>query len=129
MHLEVEEKEGFNIVSVVGELDVYTVPLFRKVLLKIEGDRKHDIVLDLSKMTFIDSSGIGSLIETYQKVTSSEGSIVFVVENPRILKILKMVNLDSVFNIFSNLGKAFQFVGVSSGYIDEDFFSDKIERR
>lgn len=124
MEIQVEEKEGFHAVTPVGELDVYTVPLFRKVVLKLEGDRRHDLILDLTKVTFIDSSGFGSLIETYQKVRSVEGNIVFVLDNPRILKLFRLVNLDRVFKIYPNLGKALQSVGVSGGYVDEKFFSD-----
>lgn len=124
MEIQVEEKEGFYTVTPVGELDVYTVPLFRKVVLKLEGDRRHDIILDLTSLTFLDSSGIGSLIEVYQKVRSAEGNIAFVLDNPRILKLFRLVNLDRVFRIYPNLGKALQAVGVSSGYVDEKFFSD-----
>lgn len=124
MEIEVEEKEGFNVVSPVGELDVYTVPLFRKVVLKLEGDRKHDLILDLTRLTFIDSSGLGSLIEIYQKMNAAQGEIAYVVDNPRILKILKLVELDKVFRLFSNLGRALQYVGATGGYVDEEFFSD-----
>lgn len=126
MEIEVEEKEGFHVVTPVGELDVYTVPLFRKVVLDLEGKRRHDLILDLSKVTFIDSSGLGSLIESYQRVSSSEGEMAFVIDNPRILKIVRLVNLDKIFQIFPNLGQALQAVGVSGGYVDEEFFSDDI---
>lgn len=124
MEIEVEEKEGYNVVTPVGELDIYSVPLFRKVVLKLEGDRRHDLILDLSRVTFIDSSGLGSLIEIFQKVRSLEGVIAYVVDNPRILKIFKLVNLNKVFPVFPNLGRALQDVGVTGGYVDEDFFSD-----
>lgn len=124
MEIEVEEKEGYHIVSPIGELDIYTVPLFRKVVLKLEGDRRHDLILDLTRVTFIDSSGLGSLIEIFQKVQSVEGEIAYVVDNPRILKIFKLVDLDKVFPVFSNLGRALQDVGVTGGYVDEEFFSD-----
>ncbi len=124
MEIEVEEKEGYHIVSPVGELDIYTVPLFRKVVLKLEGDRRHDLILDLTRVTFIDSSGLGSLIEIFQKVQSVEGEIAYVVDNPRILKIFKLVDLDKVFPVFPNLGRALQDVGVTGGYVDEEFFSD-----
>lgn len=124
MEIQVEEKEGFHTVAPIGELDIYTVPLFRKVVLKLEGDRRHDLILDLTRLTFLDSSGLGSLIETYQKVRSAGGNIVFVLENPRILKLFRLVDLDRVFRIYPNLGKALQSVGVSSGYVDEKFFSD-----
>jgi anti-sigma B factor antagonist len=124
MQVEVEEKEGFNIVTPVGELDVYWVPLFRKVVLKLEGDRRHDLVLDLTRMTFIDSSGIGSLIEIFQKVQAAEGELAFVIDNPRIIKILKLVGLDRVFRVFPNLGRALQHMGATGGYVDEEFFSD-----
>lgn len=125
LEIEVEEKEGYHIVTPVGELDIYTVPLFRKVVLKLEGDRRHDLILDLTRVTFIDSSGLGSLIEIFQKVQSVQGEIAYVVNNPRILKVFKLVDLDKVFPIFSNLGRALQDVGVTGGgYVDEEFFSD-----
>ncbi len=124
MEILVEEKEGYHTVTPVGELDIYTVPLFRKVILKVEGDLKKGVILDLSQMSFVDSSGIGALIETYQKITSKNGEIVFILDNPRIMKIFKLVKLDRVFKIFPNLGQALQSIGVSRGYIDEEFFSD-----
>jgi anti-sigma B factor antagonist len=124
LEIEVEEKEGYTVVSPVGELDVYTVPLFRKVVLKLGADRRHDLIMDLTKLTFIDSSGLGSLIETFQKVQSAEGEIAFVIDNPRILKILKLVDLDRVLHIFPNLGRALEHVGAAGGYYDKEFFSD-----
>jgi len=126
LEIEVEEKEGFHVVTPKGELDVYTVPLFRKVVLKLEGERRHDIILDLTNVTFIDSSGLGSLIELYQKAQSVDGEIAFVIDNPRILKVMRLVGLDGVFKIFPNLGRALQSVGISGGYVDEEFFSDQI---
>ena len=124
MEIEVEEKEGYHIVTPVGELDVYTVPLFRKVVLKLEGERRHDLILALTRLTFIDSSGIGSLIEIYQKVQTVEGELAYVIDNPRILKILRLVELNKVLRVFPNIGRALQDVGVTGGYVDEDFFSD-----
>jgi anti-sigma B factor antagonist len=124
LEIQLEEKEGYNIVTPIGELDVYTVPLFRKVVLKLEGGRKHDLILDMTKVTFVDSSGLGALIETYQKARSADGDIAYIIDNPRILKILKLVDLDKVFRIFPNLGRALEYVGVASGYVDEEFFSD-----
>jgi anti-sigma B factor antagonist len=124
VEIEVQEKEGYHIVTPVGELDVYTVPLFRKVVLKPEGDRRHDLILDLTRLTFIDSSGIGSLIEIYQKVQTVEGELAYVIDNPRILKILRLVELNKILRVFPNLGRALQDVGVTGGYVDEDFFSD-----
>lgn len=124
MEIEVEEKEGYHIVTPIGELDIYTVPLFRKVVLKLEGDRRHDMILDLSRLTFLDSSGLGSLIEIFQKVRSVDGEIAYVVSNPRIIKIFRLVDLDKVFPIFPNLGRALQDKGVTGGYVDEEFFSD-----
>ena len=124
MEIQVEEREGFHIVTPVGGLDVYTVPLFRKVILKLEGDRRHDIIIDLTKVTFIDSSGLGSLIEMFQKTQQAQGELAFVIVNPRIMKIIKLVNLDRVFKIYTNIGRALQSVGISGGYVDEEFFSD-----
>lgn len=124
MEIEVEEKEGYHIVTPIGELDIYTVALFRKVVLKLEGDRRHDLILDLSRVAFIDSSGLGSLIEIWQKVQSVDGEIAYVVSNPRMLKVFRLVDLDRVFRVFPNLGRALQDVGITGGYVDEEFFSD-----
>lgn len=125
MEIEVEEKEGYNIVAPVGELDIYTVPLFRKVINKLENDRKHDLILDLSRLTFIDSSGLGSLIEVWQRAQTSGATVAYVVSNPRILKVFKLVELHKVFRMYPNVGRALQAVGITGGYVDEEFFSDK----
>jgi anti-anti-sigma factor len=124
LEIEVEDKEGYQVVTPIGELDVYTVPLFRKVVLKLEGDRRHDLILDLTRVSFIDSSGLGSLIEVYQKVQAAQGEVAYVIDNPRILKILRLVDLDRVFKVFPNLGQALQNLGVTGGYVDREFFSD-----
>ncbi len=124
MEVKVEEREGYNVVKPMGELDVYTVPHFRKAMLRLEGDKKHHLIIDLGAVDYIDSTGLGSLIEIYQKVESAGGELAFVCDNPGILKILNLTNLNKVFRLFPNLGKAFQHASISGGYIDEEFFSD-----
>ena len=118
MEIQVEEKEGFRVVTPIGELDVYTVPLFRKVILKLEGERRHDIVFDLTRVSFIDSSGLGSLIETFQKSQAVKGELAFVIDNPRLLKIIRLVDLHKVFKI-TQIDKLFKFFDTEKAALAE----------
>ena len=65
----VTEKEGVSIVSLVGDVDLESSPIAREVLLEAVG-KNGPVLADLSRVDYIDSSGIASLVETLQTAKS-----------------------------------------------------------
>jgi anti-anti-sigma factor len=74
-------------------LDAFSEPTFRKVLGKCIEDGKKHVILDLSKIDFIDSSGLGALVQLAKQTQTAEGSFQ-IVTNPRVTQTVKLVRLE-----------------------------------
>jgi len=95
-----------HIVSVIGEIDLFTAPEFKQhVAAPIDAGRKH-VVVDLTETTFIDSSSLGVLIGAHRRLRRYEGSLVIVCNNDAIAKTFRITGLDSVFTIVASLEEA-----------------------
>jgi anti-sigma B factor antagonist len=94
------------VVQVVGDLDICSAPAVRaEVERLIDGDQT-DVLVDLTKVTFIDSTGIGALVGTLKKVRSREGRLELVLNDPKVLKTFRIAGLTGVFVIHSDLDHA-----------------------
>ncbi len=99
-------QEGIHhIVSLNGEVDLENSPKARQVLLDVVG-REKKILVDLSGVTYMDSSGIASLVEAYQRAKKHGAEFSLVRVNPSALRVLKLARLDKVFRIHETLEDA-----------------------
>jgi len=79
-------------------LDAFSEPTFRKVVGKYIEDGPKHIVLDLSKIDFVDSSGLGALVQLVKKAQSVEGSLQ-IVSNARVTQTVKLVRLEQFLSL------------------------------
>jgi anti-sigma B factor antagonist len=100
------EQDGVTIVHVAGEIDVYTAPLLREVLDKQIAEGRTDLVVDLEKVTFMDSTGLGVLVGRLKLVRGQNGSLRIVSGEERILKVFSITGLDKVFHIHPSIDEA-----------------------
>jgi anti-sigma B factor antagonist len=106
LDLETSKQGGTNIVSLRGEIDVYTAPRLRQALIDlVEGGAK-DIVVDMDRVDFLDSTGLGVLVGGLKRVKSNEGEMKLVVTQDRIMKIFDITGLAKVFPVFGSLDDA-----------------------
>ena len=93
MRLDAEtwDDKGRTVVELSGELDLFTAPLLRDVLLGLAGDGKHFLAIELSGLRFLDSSGLGVLVGAPE----------------RMLKTLRITGLLRVMPAFTSLEDAF----------------------
>lgn len=105
MKYEIVEKQGASIVVFNGEIDLESSPAARKTLLKCF-DTAANVIVDLSGVTYIDSSGVASLVEALQaaKKNGSQLSLAAVSEPTR--RVLELARLDRVFTIYSSVDEA-----------------------
>jgi len=95
-----------HIVSVAGEIDLFTAPEFKqRVSAPIDEGRTH-VVVDLTETTFIDSSSLGVLIGAHRRLRRLEGRLVIVCSNDAIIKTFRITGLDGVFTIVERLDEA-----------------------
>src|ERR671927_1322506 len=107
---EIEDRkvdEDTHVVSVSGEIDLFTAPEFKqRVSAPIDAGRTR-LVVDLTETTFIDSSSLGVLIGAHRRLRRLDGSLVIVCSNDAIVKTFRITGLDSVFTIVETLDEAF----------------------
>ena len=99
---------GHTILDVAGEVDVYTAPKLREKLVELVGDGHHRLIVDMTKVEFLDSTGLGVLVGGLKRVRSHEGSLALVCDQERILKIFRITGLTKVFPIYDSLDEALQ---------------------
>jgi anti-sigma B factor antagonist len=97
---------GFTVLEIGGEIDVYTAPQLREELQRLVGDGVAGVVVDLSRVDFLDSTGLGVLAGIHRRLRGSEGSLRLVCNHERLLKIFRITGLDSVFDIYESVGAA-----------------------
>ena len=88
-----------HIVSVSGEIDLFTAPEFKQRMSAPIDAGRSKLVVDLSSTTFIDSSSLGVLIGAHRRLKLRGGTLVVVCENEAIAKTFKITGLDGVFTI------------------------------
>ena len=98
----------YTVLEVGGEVDVYTAPKLRERLVELVGDGHHRIVVDMSKVEFLDSTGLGVLVGGLKRVRQHEGRLALVCNQERILKIFRITGLTKVFPIYDTLEEALQ---------------------
>ena len=99
-------RAGSSVISVRGEVDIATATRFREFLeASIEGD-PDAVVIDLTGVTFIDSTGLGVLIGARKRCDAAGHSLRLVVSEPRILKVFEITGLTELFEIHPTLALA-----------------------
>ncbi|HUR86147.1 MAG TPA: STAS domain-containing protein [Solirubrobacteraceae bacterium] len=95
-----------NVVSVSGEIHVSTAPKFSKRLTEIIESGKTRLVLDLTAVEFIDSTGLSVLLNGLRAVDQRGGRMALVCTNPTVLRLFQITSLDATFDIFDDRAAA-----------------------
>jgi len=95
-----------TIVSVGGEIDVYTAPKLREQLIDLVAAGQYHLVVDMEHVDFLDSTGLGVLVGGLKRVRAHDGSLELVCSQERILKIFRITGLTKVFTIHSSVEEA-----------------------
>lgn len=98
MSFRISDNAGTSTVFLSGEIDLDRSPAARKTLLDTLA-RKQALVVDLGAVTYIDSSGIASLVEAYQKARTSNLGFTLAEVGPPVMRVLSLARLDKVFPI------------------------------
>jgi anti-sigma B factor antagonist len=95
------------IVSVSGEIDIASAPSLHEAVGTVSGSGAH-VILDLSGVSFMDSTGLSVLIRAFRGLRDDGGELRIVVAGTRIPRLLEVTRLDRVFTTFSTVALAQQ---------------------
>ena len=102
---EVREEQGKLVLALEGEIDLDNAPEVRRLLLDCTA-RGSDVLVDLSGVSYIDSSGIASLVEALQNADRAGSGFGLVAVSPEALRVFELARLDKVFTILPDLDTA-----------------------
>ena len=99
------------VVSLVGELDVYTVSSVRATLDDLLVDGASPVVVDLTELAFMDSSGLGTLVAAHKKARVLRSALVVVCADGVVLRLLSVTGLIRVLHVAESVERAYAEVG------------------
>ncbi len=106
LSLSTRTQQGRSVLSVGGEIDVYTAPQLRQRLIALVEEGSQHIVVDMEQVEFLDSTGLGVLVGGLKRVRALDGSLRLVCSQERILKIFRITGLEKVFGIYGTVDAA-----------------------
>jgi anti-sigma B factor antagonist len=94
------------VISLKGEVDLYTAPDFKQQLLEVIGQGGREVIVDFSDTTFIDSTTLGVLVGGVKRLRTNDGQLSLVCNDRNITKIFEITGLDRVFTIYPTRDEA-----------------------
>lgn len=98
MQCETREEGGFTVIALSGEVDLHYSPAAREQILAQLNNNRH-VLIDLSGVSYIDSSGIASLVEGFQLARSRKLQFGLAGVSSAARQVLQLARLDKVFPI------------------------------
>jgi anti-sigma B factor antagonist len=105
VELSASKVDDISVVTVTGELDVSTADALRESLFGVVAGGARRVVLDLSAVTFLDSTTLGILVGTRSRLKPQGGRLDLVCQHPLVLQVLRTTGFDRLFTISTSVGE------------------------
>jgi len=90
---------GHHVIAVRGEIDLFTAPELKQALTDAIEGGQHRVVIDLTEVSFLDSTALGVLIGAVKRLRSRGGALAIVNTDTSIAKTFEITGLDQIFTI------------------------------
>ncbi len=87
------------VLDVVGEIDIYTTPQFKEAVGKVIDEGKRGIIINMAEVSYMDSSGFGTLLSATKRLRPLSGSLHLVGSNEAISRMLQITRLNTIFGV------------------------------
>ena len=105
MTVTLSERQGVQVVTLSGEIDLQTSGEVRDAVLRCLG-QQGPVVVDMAGIAYIDSSGVASLVEGFQVARQQGTPFVLASVSPAAMRVLRLARLDSIFTIAADVDTA-----------------------
>jgi len=99
------------IIELEGEVDVYTAPQLKQQMISLLESGAKELVVDLTKVDYLDSTALGVLIGGLKRMRERDGNMALVCPSPRIRRVFEITGLDKIFDIFNTPEEATESMG------------------
>ena len=100
------KKDGCTIVAITGEIDLNSSPQLRKAFVDLIEQGAVKVIVDFANVSYIDSSGLATLIEMMQRVKRVQGTMHLSQMSDKIKSLFEITKLDKLFKIYQSQDEA-----------------------
>ena len=97
--VSVSHADGVAVVQVSGDLDCYTAPQLREALLRLVAEGSNQVILDVGRSSFIDSTGLGVLVGGLRRFRQEGGDMVLRSPTSTTITLLEVTGVIKLFEI------------------------------
>ena len=94
--------DDIPVLDVVGEIDIYTTPQFKEAVSQAIDQNKPAIVINMEKVTYMDSSGFGTLLSATKRLRPLDGALYLSGCNEAIQRMLQITRLNTIFGVYAS---------------------------
>ena len=102
MAVRIDPKVGLTVCHIDGEIDINSSPMIKKSFDKLISQKTSKIVINLSKVTYVDSSGLATLVEVLKNMKSYGGRLRIACMSPKIKSLFEITKLEKLFEILAD---------------------------
>jgi anti-sigma B factor antagonist len=108
LDISVKKKDNYSVILIEGDIDLYSSPDVRTVLLNLVKKKTKQLYVDLEKVRYMDSSGVATFIECLQMVNRYQGKFALLSLKENVREVFKLTRLDKIFDIYENMNDALE---------------------
>lgn len=106
MEISQRERDAITILDIQGEIDLYNAPEIKDTIQKLIEQQRYNIIINLEKVSYIDSSGIGALISSLSNLKKYQGGLKIINVYASVKKVFELTKLTSFFEIYESEDEA-----------------------
>ena len=90
------------VLDIAVEIDLYNAPEIKDIINKLIEEQRYNVIINLEKVSYIDSSGIGALISSLSNLKKYQGGLKIINVYASVRKVFELTKLTSFFDIFDS---------------------------
>lgn len=102
MSVRVEDRSGLSVCYIDGEIDINSSPAIKKSFDKLISSKTPKIVINLAKVSYVDSSGLATLVEILKNMRSYGGKMRLTNLSPKVKNLFEITKLEKLFEIMAD---------------------------
>ncbi|QQS51625.1 MAG: STAS domain-containing protein [Bacteroidota bacterium] len=111
MEFKIEKQDNYTLIQVLEEkLDTHIAPTLKSELVLVSGNGEKNIILDLSKCRYCDSSGLSAILVANRLCKNANGSFVLTGLNDAVERLITISQLDTVLNITKSVNEGISLI-------------------
>ena len=108
IEVSVQDVGKAKVLSITGDVDLYSSPAVRKELISLTDHKVKNILVDLNRVSYMDSSGVATLVEGLQQIGKYKGRLALFGLHSVVKEVFELSRLDKVFDIYPDQKSALE---------------------